>query len=111
MVLSLPRCQHRRISCLHLKGSQKHRLQTTKPSMLLLRLRTRILSYFEHFLERLLAGFPSLPNSCLGTHVFETPFRVPASTRNRVSQTGLPKQEFGNEMKRYMPLWSVAMPG
>src|SRR5262245_42432404 len=47
----------------------------------------------------LLVAF-SFPNSCLGTHVLETRFRVEAQTRNRVSQTGVPKQEFGNEKER-----------
>jgi len=47
-------------------------------------------------LEQLNHETPS--NSCLGTHVRETPFRFWSRTRNRVLQTGLPKQEFGNEV-------------
>src|SRR5262249_51391889 len=39
----------------------------------------------------------SFPNSCLGTHVCETLFRGRAETRNGVSRTCVPKQEFGNE--------------
>src|SRR5258707_1054047 len=44
----------------------------------------------------------SFPNSCLGTPGCETLFRVGAGTRNGVSKTCVPKQEFGNERKLTM---------
>src|SRR4051794_6506397 len=38
-----------------------------------------------------------VPKLCLGTHVFETPFRLLRTARNGVSKTNRSQTEFGNE--------------
>src|SRR5262249_47250521 len=48
----------------------------------------------------------SFPNSCLGTPVGETLFRVVAATRNGGSRTGVPKRSLGTRDDYESPRFS-----